>query len=156
MTRSQLKPRRSKRNLKLLDDSKLKGLKRHVKKIWDSKEEAESSVNLLTAPLEVRTRNMVLDGPRDGDLREGIHRKIAEYCPQFTQPLPDREGKKKNVARVTILTDGMPPQYVYLVYTRDHWGQASDSKGYLKGLEIVKQDLKKLGEKELARRATSP
>ena len=76
-TRSQLKPRRSKRNLKFLDDSKIRGLKRHVKKIWDSKEEAEGSVNLLTAPLEVRTRNMVLDGPRDGDLREGIHRKIT-------------------------------------------------------------------------------
>ena len=71
--------------------------------------------------LGVGSQNIVLAAPRDGDLRTGVHRLIADACPDLTKPV--LKGKNKDVARIAIDYKDAPSVYIYLIYTQGSLGE---------------------------------
>ena len=134
---------------------KFKVLKKEVKKLWSSRDKSgDPCVNVHHLPLGVGGRNIVLEGPRDGDMRDGIHRLVAEKCPA----LMERRNCSSKVARIEIppCDPDSPPCYVYMIYARERWEDGTNLQHLLSGLKAVRTDLKKLGERDISTVRPSP
>ena len=65
--------------------------------------------------------NLVLEAPRNGVMKGGVRKLLAETYPDVMHQFIQMRTPKYGVARVTIHDSDVPPSYLYLVYARDRW-----------------------------------
>ena len=122
-----------------------------VKRIWCTHDATgKPCINVRPEPMGIGGHNIVLEGPRNCDMKNGVRRLMAEACPAVIQKLWELRTRRNGVGRVTLHDPDVPPSYVYMIYTRDRWEEPPSLHHYKRGLETVKEDLKKMGENEIS------
>ena len=114
-------------------------IEHEVKRIWCTHDATgRPCINVRHEPMGIERNNIVFEGPRNCDMKNGVRRLLAEACPAVIQKLWELRTKKNGVGRVTLLDPDVPPSYVYMIYTRDRWEEAPSLYHYKRGLETVK------------------
>ena len=94
--------------------------------------------------------NLVLEAPRNGDMKGGVRKLLAETYPEVMHQLIQMRTPRFGVDRVTVYDPDIPPSYLYMVYARDRWEDKPDLYHYKRGMKMVKEDLRKMGETEFS------
>ena len=106
----------------------------------------QSCINLEPSPMGVGGHNVVLEVPRNMDMNLGVRRLFANAAPELIKQFWDMKTPKNGVARVTLHDPELGNSFVYFIYTRDRWEEPPDLAAYLQAMEVVRDDLKEMGQ----------